>query len=230
MGGKNIPWAKRLKNVLQHIESEYIIYFLEDFFLMSPVNTNSLSQAFDLIKNDPLIGYIGLKYNRSYSFKDPSIKNSDEPFLNKDNLNTVNRVNSMTALWRREWLLSLIKEHETPWEFEIYASIRSRRTPFKVLIINNHVLPGIFDYEIDIQYGYGITRSSWLPKNKELFDRYDISVDYERLGWYKENVSLSTSSKESQWNLRESLYRLKWYWKKFRKYMNKRYRRYLSLH
>ena len=48
----------------------------------------------------------------------------------------------------------------------------------------NENYPIIFDYRVNIAEGYGITESKWLPKNKDLFERYGIEVNYDRLGWY----------------------------------------------
>lgn len=239
-GGYGIPWAKRLKFVLSQITSEYIIYFLEDFFLMSPVSDESLSQAFELMERDKLIGYIGLKYNTTHEFKDKSKEDFTKPFLNKDDLVKMNRVNSMTALWRKNWLESLIRIHETPWEFEKYGSIRSRRTKEKVLIINNSVCSPVFDYQVDYKYGYGISEKKWLPKNKELFEKYQITVDFNNLGFidehtYQARIAFDKGEKKilqntkASYSLKENLYVIKKIIVKFPKRMKKRIRKIQSL-
>ena len=33
-----------------------------------------------------------------------------------------------------------------------------------------------------IKYGYGITHGQWLPKNKELFEKFGIEVNFDNLG------------------------------------------------
>lgn len=240
-GGKDVPWAKRLKNALSKIESDYILYFLEDFFLMSPVSTESFDKALSLMKSDPLVGYIGLKYNKEHRFIDKNITKSDLPFLNKDELVKANRVNSMTALWRKDWLESLIRVHETPWEFEKYASIRSKRTDKKVLIINNSVLAPVFHYEIDFKYGYGISMKKWLPKNKELFEKYRIQANFDSLGFmdentyngmvaYSENNGSDKKKKvKAKFDSKECLYNIKKSIKKMPKRINKKIRKIRSL-
>lgn len=209
-GGANIPWAKRLKNVLSKIETEFIVYFLEDFFLMSPVSVKSFEKAMNLIRNDNSIGYIGLKYNKDHIFKDEKKRDLSQPFFNKDDLVKANRVNSMTALWRKSWLQSLIRSHETPWEFEIYASKRSKRSEMRVLIINNSVMDPVFNYEVDLHYGYGISMRKWLPNNKELFEKYGIKVNYDRLGVLDLEKTLNpVNVGEGQKGLIERLYIIK---------------------
>lgn len=216
--GTKMTWSERLKNTLKQIDTEYILYFLEDFFLMQKVSTESLEEAYKKIKSDKDIGYIGLKYNKKHKFKNPSEIDLSQKFFSKDDIITINRINSMTALWRKDWLFDLLRDHETPWEFEKYGSIRSRRTNKKVLIINNlnGVCAPVFDYDVDIEFGHGLTRGQWLPKNKELFEKYGIEADFSILGinydLYNRAIgeySPQTEKAAEKKNLREFLYKFK---------------------
>ena len=59
-----------LKNVLKNIETDFVLFFLEDFFLQSPVNQEMFEEAYNLISMNKDIGYIGLKYSPERIFKD----------------------------------------------------------------------------------------------------------------------------------------------------------------
>jgi len=176
------PWGKRLKMALNSIDTKYVLYFLEDFFLLEKVNHDSFLEALNTIRNDGTIGYLGLKNNSKYIWKDGSDCHSKEKFINRDDLKIYHRVNNMTAIWDREWFIKLIRVHETPWEFDNMASYRSHRYPYKVLLINNEVLPRCFTYEIDFEFGYGISQK-WLPNNKKLFKEHGIIVNFSNLGF-----------------------------------------------
>lgn len=239
-GGTKVTWSQRLKNVLHQIESEYVLYFLEDFFLLQKVSNDTLLEAVNYMKENADVGYIGLKYNPVHNFKNESQVDFSSHFLNKDDVITVNRVNSMTALWRKDWLISLLRKHETPWEFEIYGSIRSRRTPQKVMILNNinGVCKPVFDYGVDIKYGYGVTMGCWLPKNVELFEENGITADFDILGinyelYEKANseptASTQTENLPQKKNLRERLYKVKHSFKKLKKKTIKTVRKIRSL-
>ncbi len=178
-----IPWGERLKKGLLEAKTEYVLYFLEDFFLKSPVDIETFNKALKIMTEDKSIGYMSLKYNDRYTLKDGTEGFSKELFWNKDELNTLHRVNNMSALWRRCWFLKLLRTYETPWEFDNYATIRSRRYKYKCLLINGQVSKPVFDYGVQYEYGYGISGGKWLPKNKELFEKYGIEVDFERLGF-----------------------------------------------
>lgn len=236
-GGTSATWSQRLKNILNQIDTEFVLFFLDDYFLMSPVSTESLSEAVELIKSDEKIGYIGLKYNKTHKFRDPDAPLPQEHFFNRDLTDTVNRINCNTALWRKSWLLSLIKDHETPWEFEKYGSYRSRRTDKKVMIINNMngIMAPVFNYDVEIKYGHGLTLGQWLPKNKELFEKHGIVVDFDNLGFnykiYEEaiNPKPPVEKEPEKLTFREMLYNIKRLVRRTKKKLRKFIRRIRSL-
>jgi len=236
--GTKFTWSERLKNVLKQIDTDYILYFLEDFFLREKVNNDTLLEAVEYIKKHSDVGYIGLKYNPKHDFKDISKVDFSAHFLDKDNIITTNRVNHQTALWRKDWLFALLKNHETPWEFELYGSVRSRRYSEKVLMLNcvNNVCPAIFVYDVNPDIGYAIFGGKWMPKNIELFKKHNIDVNFDCLGinydLYNELNGIATEPKsktEQPKNLRESLYKIKHTFKKLKKKLNKTIRKIRSL-
>ncbi|MBQ3006118.1 MAG: hypothetical protein IJD78_01010 [Clostridia bacterium] len=211
----NIAWSKRLKNILETVDTDFVLFFLEDFFLRSPVNQKMFEEAYNLISENEDIGYIGLKYSPERIFKDKNYTPT-ERFFSRDLLATKFRITAMSVLWRRTWLIELLDEKENPWEFENNASVRSRQYPYKVLEINNinGVCPPVFDFEDKIKYGYGITHGQWLPKNKELFEKFGIEVNFDNLGinyqLYEEaNNPPKKHKKQKPENFVEFLYEIK---------------------
>lgn len=213
-GGKNATWSQRLKTALSNTDTEIVLFFLEDFFLQSKVNQEMFEEAYYLIKNNKDIGYIGLKYSPERIFADSSYV-PEERFFSRDTLATSYRITAMPVLWRKDWLIELLNESEDAWEFERNASIRSKNYPYEVLEINNinGICPPVFVFEDKIKYGYGITHGQWLPKNKELFEKYGIEVNFDNLGinyklYEQANTSPSKSAPQKK-NLIEFLYEIK---------------------
>lgn len=211
----NLAWSKRLKGILENTDTDFVLFFLEDFFLRSPVNQEMFEEAYNLISQNDDIGYIGLKYSPERVFKDKNFVPT-ERFFSRDLLATNCRISAMSVLWRRSWLLELLDEKENPWEFENNASVRSKQYHYKVLVINNinGVCPPVFDFEDKIKYGYGITQGQWLPRNKDLFEKYGIEVNFENLGinyqLYEEaNHPTKKNKKQKPKNLIEWLYNIK---------------------
>jgi hypothetical protein len=145
---KDLSWTARLRYVLNQIDSEFVLFFLEDFFLRSPVNQEMFEEAYNLISQNEDIGYIGLKYSPERNFKNKNFVPTNR-FFSRDLLDSLCRITAVSVLWRRSWLIELLDDKESPWEFEKNASIRSKQYPYEVLEINNinGVCPPVFDFE-----------------------------------------------------------------------------------
>lgn len=181
--GKGKTWSERVLNAIKHIESKYILFFLEDFFLMSPVKIDIFFTALDILESDESVGVVSfnpdVRKALGYWIIAEQYDNSFSLLSKKSKY----RVNAQANLWERKFLSSLIRKCENPWEFEVYGTIRAKRSRKKFLCRPANATP-VFDYHTYQGYGYGLNRGKWLPKNQELFEKYDISVDYERLGWW----------------------------------------------
>ena len=181
-GGKNIAWSKRLKRCLKTIQSEYVLLCLEDYFLQAPVDLDVFNAALQTMNENTNIGVIqfaidiptrydnSIQINRYFS---PVPKGQDVKFNG--------RIYCVLSLYRTKYLNKLLIASESPWEFEVYGSLRSEYYKEEVYRENdNH--PRCFTYYIEPKYGYAISRGKWLPKNKELFEENGIEVDFSNLG------------------------------------------------
>lgn len=115
------PWSYRLKDCLEQVEEQYVIFLLDDFILTDYVDANEIDNCVDHMKEEADIACFnflptpgkknGKKYDR-YELTDRNM-----PF----------RINLQAALWRKDFLMKFIREHENPWQFEYWGSIRARR-------------------------------------------------------------------------------------------------------
>lgn len=183
-GGQSVPWSKRLKSCLKTIDSEFIVFFLEDFFIKSRVNTLVFEESLSLLKNEKSIGVVslipGLNINNPY-WKTQGQYNKYFTEI----VDSPARINAVSAIWRKDYLIRLLKDNENPWEFEKNATIRAKVYRKKVYCPVFDMQSPVFDFGVKIEYGYGISSKKWLPKNKELFEKYGIDVNYDNLGWYE---------------------------------------------
>lgn len=168
-------WSQRLRNVLNQIDTEFVFLLLEDFFLQSPFRHDCFDTVLQYMRAHPEVGVL----HTTPTGKIPVLP--EEMFFERSF--PQNNITVTAVLWRRNYLLKLLRDHENIWEFEWYAGIRAKNYPEKVMQYNER-FPVIFDYRVVISEGYGITGGGWLPKNRELFEKHGIDVDYERLGWY----------------------------------------------
>ena len=56
------PWSTRIWNALKCINTEYVLFFLEDQFLQKPVNVDWLNKAFEYMKRHTDTGVIILRH------------------------------------------------------------------------------------------------------------------------------------------------------------------------
>lgn len=203
--GLNKSWSQRVLECLNEIESEYVLFFLEDQFLREPVNVDWFNKTVDYMRANDDVGVIFLRQTgkQKVAFV--------EDFFPRDRVTDTFRIVGLTALYRKDYFKKILRAHENPWEYERYASIRSKRYNDQVLQYNKDN-PPIFVFDDKIEKGYGITSRKWLPRNKELFDRYNIEVNFDNLGWYDieaKEKSLSNEKTRPSNSLVETLYNAK---------------------
>ena len=194
-----LSWSARLKNTLNNIETEYVLFFLEDFFLLEKVRIDIFNQALNLIKSNNEIGLIVFnKRNLGSTF--PENTDFEKLFIELDP-KVKGRTNVLVGLWRKEFFLKLIVEDENPWEYENNSNIRARYAGFKIYTQNYDVSFPAFRYCMNPKDGYGITQGKWLCRNQELFESNGIfDVNYNNLGVFESETSYETISTQSRNN------------------------------
>ncbi len=192
----NLSWSSRLKNTLEQIETEYVLFFLEDFFLLEKVRTDIFTKAFELIESDKRIGLITFS-KRRYGSTFPDKTDYDKCFIEQPK-SVKNRTNVLVGLWRKEYFLKLLYGDENPWEYEKNSNIRSRFAGYKIFTQDYNYSPATFRYCMNPVDGFGITQGKWLHKNKELFESYGINnVDYANLGVFDKVITYEDISADN---------------------------------
>ena len=222
-GNKKLTWSERLKYCLDRIDSKFVLFIIEDYFVQKPVNIDVFYHALELMKANENIGMACLSHGR----EDTRNGEYEDDFFFSRLIDEKNLIWCRVNLYRKSYLISLLKKHETIWEFESYAWSRAVSLPYMILQQkNNH--PECFSFSIKVSEGYGITEKKWLPKNKELFEKYNISVNFDRLGFWFEKEEEKTEEKKSF--IIEFLYKIKHTIKVMKRKINKAKRKYKSLH
>lgn len=194
---RSLSWSSRLKNVLEQIETEYVLFFLEDFFLLEKVRTDIFDKALSLIRSDEKIGLITF-CKRRYGSVFPETTDYDNCFIELGK-HAQGRTNVLVGLWRREYFIKLIYGEENPWEYEKNSNTRSRFAGYKIYTQNYEASPAAFRYCMNPSDGFGITAGKWLIRNRELFESYGISgVNYDNLGEFKTEMSYEDISESDK--------------------------------
>lgn len=120
--GRGRDWSSLLLDALSRIETPYVLFTLEDFFLRSAVDNNRMVRLLQDCLNDnlamlrlvPRPGPDGLVAGKEYG-EVPA----GAPY----------RVSTQAAFWKREVLIKLLRAGESAWEFEVNGSARSAGCP-----------------------------------------------------------------------------------------------------
>lgn len=187
--GKQISWSKRLKEAVEQIDSKYILFFLEDFFLMSPVRSDVVEKCLNYMdqnKNVAIIDFYQEPHDDQIVLEEFSYTSRSYDYA----------INTMAALWRKDFLIEIIRD-ENPWDFEFFGTRRWWKTNNKILTHKEEFSP-VFDYKIKPVLGYGIFQGKWLRKNPELFSKYNIVVDFEKRG-FTDPPNMVARERENNW-------------------------------
>lgn len=176
---KNMPWGKRLINALKQVDTEYILFFLEDFWLDAPVDNYFFEKCRQWMRDNTDVACLSFQWTRGPNIQDGRFERFERKAPDGDY-----RINCQAALWRRERLIAFIRPHETPWEFEWWGSIRSKRYPDSIYTQKENSKP-VFSYNLSV--GGVVHKGRWnrnvvLP----LAEKYGLSIDYKRRGFFDE--------------------------------------------
>jgi len=148
-------WSNALINLLNVLNDDFIELYLEDYWLMRPVNVEAIAVARWVMSRTQDIGCFDLTCDREYA---------RENYRDGGSIGTVDLLESargipynfsyQASIWRREALLELVEPDETPWESELNGDHRmqdsrwrvfgTRQWPVKYMIVVNK---GQFDKE-----------------------------------------------------------------------------------
>lgn len=190
-------WSNRLKMCLERISEDYVLMVLEDFFLMSQVRQDKIMECLDWMGSDANVVAVSLKSGADY----------EDEIVNNEFSKVVKGyeyvVSTQAAIWRKDFLIQILRDGESAWEFEFYGSGRYNRIyekrGYKIYTHRKGFLP-VMDYEFEEKYGYGIVQGKWLRKNVELFDMHNIGVDFDARGFFGETVINNDVSLEKSGN------------------------------
>ncbi len=175
--GQRVPWATRLRETLKRIDTEFILFFLDDFWLDAPVDAAFFEKTRQWMRDNDDVAY--------FSFQPapgPNIQDTRFERFEKRGPKVEYRLNCQVALWRRTCLIDYLRNHESPWEWERYGSIRSRRYKESMYTLREDS-PAVFSYD----KGGCIYRGRWCRRVVEpLREKYHLNIDFAKRGFHED--------------------------------------------
>ena len=175
MGSHAPTWSWCLKKALEAIQEDFVLYFQEDYFLTKSIDEEAVRFVLATMVEHQDIGCVhltGIGIRRT-------LQDSDYPGLRKGDPKDWYYVSCQAALWRKSILSSLIREHESAWQFERWASKRARWTGYRFYVLDRP--------EADMPVDYvktGIIQGKWFEPVDPLFREHGIEMDFSKRGFY----------------------------------------------
>lgn len=176
---KRLTWSQCLARSLDAIDTPYILYLQEDYFLEAPVQAWLIAKFVDTLKaNDADVIRI-MECGGSGPWQPTA-----NPLLWSVDQHAQYRIALQAALWRKSVLRQHLRLHESPWQLEVFGSARARRKQDKVLCVNREMFSTpeaeIFPYQPT-----GVISGKWERKIVEpLFAKHNIDIDFSQRGFY----------------------------------------------
>ena len=163
--GDDLGWATSTLRMVQRIASPYILLFVDDDCLIKPVESSAIESSLDALKALDG-GYLRLR----------PLPPPNRPIPSHSAIGLIAKTASyrcalQPSIWKRQLLMDLLKEGETPWGMEIYGSIRSRDMTDAFYCTWPDLLKCNFNAVID---------GKWHPSALRLADREGVRVDFTR--------------------------------------------------
>lgn len=170
-------WGRRFRNALKSIDTPYVLPILEDFVLTDKVDESIIYKIMEWMDKEKDISVFYI-YNHPYVIKEKT-KYDKFGLLPQ---NCPYRLTTAIGVWRTEMLYSYIKDMESPWEWEMYGSIRARRFKTKMFALLSKD-----DEVFKFPYGGVIRRGLWHTETPEIADKYGTNIDFTKRGFMDPN-------------------------------------------
>jgi len=137
--GPDKDYSSNLLAMLDHIESPWVIIWIEDLFLSETVNTAYISKLVSSAQREK-VGYLKLTTNTPMSFIDNKTQ-----MIGPIPIGVKYRLGIGLGLWNKETLIKLLIPGENAWQIERNGSHRSNsfKEPFYALSTNARSNPNL---------------------------------------------------------------------------------------
>lgn len=172
------PWGERLIDALKRVKTEYVLLFLDDYWLARRVDDPFFRKTLQWMKDNPDVA------NFSFYPCMPGLNIPDLRFERFELRPTKcdYKLNCQAGLWRTKELISFIRPHESPWDWEVLGSIRAERYTQKFYSLRWNA-PTVFYYG-DSLTGCMVRRGRWVEENVlPVVKEYGLEIDFSKRGF-----------------------------------------------
>ena len=160
--GPGRSWSRSLRYFLNEIDFENVLLLLEDFFLTGPVSTD------EVLTNLAALRSLEGTVVRLHPNPPPTIKVPQYPWLAEQHRLAPFRVSLQASIWNRRALFELLRDDETPWQFELRGTLRSQAQPRGFYCTRKQAVP----------YRHVLENGAWFWSAARAFRSQNIGCDF----------------------------------------------------
>lgn len=175
--GKKLNWTGRLRFAIEKIDSQYIGWFLDDFYISAKIDNGLIHELVAKMSSDN-ISHINMSdvfhslikmpephiYYDSHLFRIPSHKKYG--------------ISTASAIWNRDYLLDVLgTDDKNAWQFEIDLCKQAMSEEgLKGLILCDDRMP------FQVTTTPVVIQGKYYPKAIKLFAKKGVRIDYSQRG------------------------------------------------
>lgn len=171
--GEDKGWGHNTIKALRQINTPYVLYTHEDFWIKRAVDTKIIEDYIAIMEQDKA------DYIRLFPCPPPDTDFPDDWRVGIIDQNSSYRSSLQVALWRKSVFENLIVPDENPWQFEIYGTIRSRKYDKRFLCVKKFVGEKSQPFHYGVDYVCtAINKGLWSKAAKSYAREEGIRIDF----------------------------------------------------
>lgn len=162
--GTGKSWSRLMQEALREIQTPYLIYLCDDYFLSAPVPTRDIARHLELCRRHRAVNL------RLLPNPPPTQTFAPEPELGLYEKNTAYCIATQAGIWDRDFFLRLVRGCESIWEFERLGSFACADEPRPLLCTKRQILPFVD----------AVHKGCWEPFGLKVLREAGITPDFTR--------------------------------------------------
>lgn len=166
--GIEINWFDRTLKSLNAIDSKYVLFLLEDYFISKEIKEEDINLLVDKMDSENCC-YCRLSKSYYVNYQKDIVK-----FTTKNNVPYL--ISLQPGIWNRKDLIELLNiiNKQSPWDFENYLNGSDIS-----LVVQKDVL---YDGRDILGYKNGVLRGKWIRKTVSFYKHIGINIDTKKRG------------------------------------------------
>jgi len=171
--GRELPWSALLQWALEFLSETYILFLLEDYIFLKPVETRRIEHLFNVLQQTDS------NYLRLFPCPGPDVPLSGYPGVGVIKPGSAYRNCTQAAIWKKAAMQAIIDPKESGWDFELLGVKRAEKLDGMFLCVDvdekgDPLEKG--DYPITY-YCTAINRGVWRREAVSIIRRHGFEVD-----------------------------------------------------